>query len=194
MEKAKSFYLTLQIFTLEEMAAFTKNNSIKPTLVPTGVKCQLEPDCYLELSVRSSTPLKYWLILANGVGIIDADYYNNPDNEGHIYFQVINLSPFDIQLKRGDIIGQGIIHKYEIADGDEANGIRKGGFGSTSAATQMAIEPYDNLLRGLREKINPIDELVNFNYSTPDLSMSAEEFANTIQELSKYANNYTVGI
>lgn len=194
MEKAKSFYLTPQIFTLEEMAAFTKNNSIKPTLVPTGVKCQLDSDCYLELSVRSSTPLKYWLILANGVGIIDADYYNNPNNEGHIYFQVINLSSFDIQLKRGDIIGQGIIHKYEIADGDEANGIRNGGFGSTSAAAQMAIEPQGNLIRGSREKINPIDELVNFNYSIPDIAMSAEEFANTIQELAKYANNYTVGI
>ena len=127
--------------TLEEMAALTKSTLAKPTLVPTGVKCQLDSDCYLELSVRSSTPLKYWLMLANGVGIIDADYYNNPDNEGHIYFQVINLSPVDIQLKRGDIIGQGIIHRYEIADGDAANGIRNGGFGSTSAAAQMAIEP-----------------------------------------------------
>ena len=180
--------------TLEEMAALTKSTLAKPTLVPTGVKCQLDSDCYLELSVRSSTPLKYWLMLANGVGIIDADYYNNPDNEGHIYFQVINLSPVDIQLKRGDIIGQVIIHRYEIADGDAANGIRNGGFGSTSAAAQMAIEPQGNLLRGLREKINPIDELVDFNYSIPDLSMSAEEFANTIQELAKYANNYTVGI
>ena len=190
MEKAKSYYLSSQIFTLEEMAAFTKNNSIKPTLVPTGVKCQLEPDCYLELSVRSSTPLKYWLILANSVGIIDADYYNNSDNEGHIYFQIINLSPFNIQLKKGDIIGQGIIHKYEIADGDEANGIRNGGFGSTSAAAQMAIKPQGNLIRGSREKINPIDELADLNYSSPVLSSRAEEFANLIQEVSEYISNY----
>ena len=181
--------------SLEEMAALTKSSLAKPTLVPTGVKCQLDSDCYLELSVRSSTPLKYWLILANGVGIIDADYYNNPDNEGHIYFQVINLSPVDIELKRGDIIGQGIIHKYGIADGDEANGIRNGGFGSTSAAVQMAIEPQGNLLRGSREKINPIDELVDFNYSAPSFStMSAEEFADTIQKFSKYVNSQTVGI
>ena len=63
------------------------------------MKCKLDPGTFLQLSVRSSSPLKYWLILANGVGIIDADYADNPDNEGHIYFQLINLSPFDIQLK-----------------------------------------------------------------------------------------------
>ena len=90
--------------SLDELAAITKQNKIKPTLVPTGVKCYLDPGYYLELSVRSSTPLKYWLILANSVGIIDADYADNPDNEGHIYFQVINLSPVDIQIKKGDIM------------------------------------------------------------------------------------------
>ena len=175
------------ILTLEEMATVTKLTSAKPTLVPTGVKCQLDPGCYLELSVRSSSPLKYWLILANGVGIIDEDYYNNPDNEGHIYFQIINLSPFDIQLKRGDIIGQGIIHKYEIADGDEANSIRNGGFGSTSAAAQMAIEPQGNFLRGQRAKTNLINESSS--------SMDTEKLAGIIQEqLYKYTNAYTVGV
>jgi dUTP pyrophosphatase len=90
--------------TLEEVAILTKKTGIKPTLVPTGIKCEMPEGFYLELSVRSSCPLKHWLILANGVGIIDADYYNNPDNEGHIYFQIINLSPFDIILKKGDTI------------------------------------------------------------------------------------------
>ena len=118
--------------TLEKMAEITKKYKIKPTLVPTGVKCYLNSDTYLELSVRSSTPLKYWLILANGVGIIDADYADNPDNEGHIYFQIINLSPFPIQLKKGDIIGQGIIKHYEIVEGDAAADLRAGGFGSTT--------------------------------------------------------------
>ena len=51
--------------TLEEMAALTKLASAKPTLVPTGIKCQLDEGTYLELSVRSSTPLKHWLVLAN---------------------------------------------------------------------------------------------------------------------------------
>lgn len=64
--------------------------------------------------------------------IIDADYYNNPDNEGHIYFQLINLSPFNIIIKKGEIIGQGILHQYEITEDDEASGERAGGFGSTS--------------------------------------------------------------
>lgn len=118
--------------TLEEIATLTKYLNIKPTLVSTGVKCYLEEGYYLELSVRSSTPLKYWMILANSVGIIDADYCDNLDNEGEIFFQVINLSPFPIQLHKGDIIGQGIIKKYEITDDDVAGGVRKGGFGSTS--------------------------------------------------------------
>lgn len=118
--------------TLEEMADLTKMAGARPTLVPTGVKCQLPKDYYLELSVRSSCPLKYWLVLANGVGIIDSDYYNNPDNEGHIYFQMINFSPFDIQLKRGDIIGQGIIKPYFVTIDDKATATRTGGFGSTS--------------------------------------------------------------
>ena len=118
--------------SLTEIATLTKSTKAKPTLVPTGVKCYLDPGCYLELSVRSSTPLKYWLILANGVGIIDRDYADNVDNEGHIYFQVINLSHFPIQLHKGDIIGQGIIKRYETVEGDEVAGLRTGGFGSTS--------------------------------------------------------------
>ena len=119
-------------YTLTEMANFTKELKIKPTLIPTGIKCCLDADIYLELSVRSSTPLKHWIILANGVGIIDADYYNNPDNEGEIFFQMINLSPYDIQLHKGDVIGQGIIKPYYMTFDDEANGSRTGGFGSTS--------------------------------------------------------------
>ena len=118
--------------SLEEMASATKACGTKPTLVSTGMKCQLDPDTYLELSVRSSCPLKYWLIMANSVGIIDADYYNNPDNEGEIFFQMINLSPFDIMLKKGDIIGQGIIKPYLTTENDSASGERMGGFGSTS--------------------------------------------------------------
>lgn len=119
-------------FTLEEMADVTKTLNTKPTLVSTGMKCRLEPSTYLELSVRSSCPLKYWLVMGNSVGIIDADYYNNPDNEGEIFFQLINLSPFDIILRKGDIIGQGIIKPYLTTEDDNASGQRVGGFGSTS--------------------------------------------------------------
>ena len=121
-----------KVYSLDEMAAATKALGAKPTLVPTGMKCKLDPGTYLELSVRSSSPLKYWLILANGVGIIDADYYNNPDNEGHIYFQMINLSPFPIKIQKGEAIGQGIVHRYETTEDDNATGLREGGFGSTT--------------------------------------------------------------
>ena len=119
--------------TLNEMANLTKKHSLKPTLVSTGVKCQLDPNTYLELSMRSSAPLKYWLVLANGVGIIDADYYNNPDNEGEIFLQIINLGPTDILIQKGEAIGQGIIKPYLTTEDDAAAGQRIGGFGSTSA-------------------------------------------------------------
>lgn len=119
--------------TLDEMADITKAANARTTLVPTGIKAQLDEGTYLELSVRSSCPMKYWLTLANNVGIIDADYYNNPDNEGHIFFQIINLSPYPIILKKGSCIGQGIIKSYLLTDDDKAEGERTGGFGSTGA-------------------------------------------------------------
>ena len=120
--------------TLDELAKATKELKTKVQLVSTGMKAKMPDDVYLQLSVRSSTPLKHWVILGNGVGVIDADYYNNPDNEGEIFFQLINLAPFAIQLKRGDKIGQGIFLKYEITEDDAAIGERVGGFGSTNSA------------------------------------------------------------
>ena len=118
-------------YTLKQMAALTKSAPAKPTLVSTGLKVKLAENEYLELLPRSSTPLKYWLVLANSAGIIDADYYNNPDNEGEIFLQFINLSPFPIQIHKGDFLGQGIIHKYYTTADDCAEGERQGGFGST---------------------------------------------------------------
>lgn len=122
----------VQPLTLADVSNITGKHANKPTLVSTGMKCKLDPGTYLELSVRSSTPLKHWIVLANGVGIIDADYYNNPDNEGEIFFQLINLSPFNIVLQKGEKIGQGIIKNYGITEDDAASGNRFGGFGSTS--------------------------------------------------------------
>lgn len=131
--KPEDYYGFINPIDLEEMAKITKELKAKATLVSTGVKCHLDPGTYLELSVRSSTPLKHWLIMGNGVGIIDADYWNNPDNEGEIFFQLINLSPFAIELKRGDKIGQGIIKTYGVTKDDSATGQRVGGLGSTGA-------------------------------------------------------------
>ena len=104
-------------------------------MVPTGIKCQLDSDCYLELSVRSSCPLKYWLILANGVGIIDADYYNNDDNEGHIMIALYNHGDEPVPVEKGMRVAQGIFYSYLTVDGDEAGrgAKRRGGMGSTGA-------------------------------------------------------------
>lgn len=79
---------------------------------------------------RSSGPKK-GLIMANSIGVIDADYYNNETNDGHFYFQYINILDHDIVIKKGDIIGQVIFQKFLIADDDKSENIRKGGFGST---------------------------------------------------------------
>ena len=119
--------------TLDEVAAYNKEFYTKVDLVPTGIKCYLPHGYYLQLSVRSSLPLKHWLIMANGIGVIDADYYNNPDNEGHIYFQLINLGQYPIIIKKGDCFGQGIILPYNVTNEDNTTATRVGGFGSTGS-------------------------------------------------------------
>ena len=119
-------------YDLTTAATLIKKYQYKMTLVPTGIKCKMPDDYFLQLSVRSSLPLKHWIIMGNGVGIIDADYYNNPDNEGHIYFELINLLPFDVKIKKGDCIGQGILLPYGITEDDQGNDVeRTGGLGST---------------------------------------------------------------
>lgn len=119
-------------YSLDEISDYTKSFKYKPTLVPTGVKAYMPNNMFLQISVRSSCPLKYWLILANGVGIIDSDYYGNGSNDGEIFFQLINFSPVAIALHKGDKIGQGIFLPYYQIEDDEAAAARVGGFGSTS--------------------------------------------------------------
>ena len=99
--------------------------------VPTGLKIKLDPDYYLSISARSSLPLKSLLVVANAPGIIDADYYNNPDNEGEIFIQLLNLSPFDIKLTKGERIAQGIILKYHRTEDERTTQKRVSGMGST---------------------------------------------------------------
>ena len=103
---------------------------MKPTLIPTGLKAYCQPDeCYLLLN-RSSGPKKRFL-MANSVGLIDSDYYENPDNDGHFFFAYFNCSDHDVEIKKGDVIGQVVFTKYLVVDNDNATGERKGGFGST---------------------------------------------------------------
>ena len=103
---------------------------IKPTLIPTGLKAYCQSDeCYFLLS-RSGGPKK-GLLTPHGFGLIDADYYENPDNDGHFMVQVFNCSDHDIEIKKGDAIAQVMFTKFLVCDNDSATGERKGGFGST---------------------------------------------------------------
>lgn len=109
-----------------------KAGTMKPVLVPTGIKAKLERDQVLILANRSSNALKRGLIVPNGVGVIDADYYNNPDNEGEIMGMFINIGDKDYMIETGDRIMQGIITAYSTVEGDKPATVeRKGGFGST---------------------------------------------------------------
>ena len=98
----------------------------KPTLVPTGVKCKMEDDEYLMLVNRSSNPKKKNLIIPNSLGIIDADYYGNPDNDGHMMFAFYNLGTEPVTIEKGYAVGQGIFCKYGITEDDKAEGERLG--------------------------------------------------------------------
>lgn len=102
----------------------------KPTLIPTGLKAYCGEDEWFMLANRSSGPKKGF-IMANSIGIIDSDYYNNETNDGHFYFQYFNFLDHDLEVKKGDVIGQVIFQKYLIIDDDNATGTRTGGFGST---------------------------------------------------------------
>ena len=102
-----------------------------PTLIPTGIKAYMEDDEVLYLYNRSSNPKKKGLVLANSVGVVDKDYYGNPDNDGHIMFAFYNIKDEDITIKKGEAIGQGVFSKYLVVDDDISEGVRTGGFGST---------------------------------------------------------------
>ena len=103
---------------------------IKPTLIPTGLKAYCMDDEWYMLANRSSGPKKGF-VMANSIGIIDSDYFNNIDNDGHFYFQYFNFLDHDLEVKKGDIIGQVIFMKYLLTDDYKATGTRVGGFGST---------------------------------------------------------------
>lgn len=104
------------------------------TLVPTGVKAFMQKDEYLQIFARSSIPVNLGLIMSNGVGIVDSDYYNNPTNEGHIMIEFNNLTNEHITIEKGTRIAQGIFNKIlPVTHGVRIkNDTRSGGFGSTN--------------------------------------------------------------
>ena len=103
-------------------------------LVPTGIKAYMQEDEFLGIHIRSSMAVKKGLRLVNNVGIIDCDYYNNPDNEGHIMIALYNSSNDNVVLTKGECVAQGIFYKYLTTDDDSdyQKEERQGGFGSTS--------------------------------------------------------------
>lgn len=100
--------------------------------IPTGIKAQMNEDEVLYIYSRSSIGFKTAIRLSNVVGVVDCDYYNNPDNEGHIFIKFFNPTDKDYQIHIGDKIAQGIFTKYlTVDDEEEIETERSGGLGST---------------------------------------------------------------
>lgn len=133
--------------TTDQIKSVVKELGIR-VMVPTGLRVKMPENMYLKLYMRSGIGSNCLLTLANGTGIIDADYYN-ADNEGHIFIPLINLTPMDIKIRKGEKIAQGIFSMYFVTDDDVATGERKGGFGSTSIDPHIGI-PADKLYTGLK--------------------------------------------
>ena len=112
------------------------NEIIKPgesKIFNTGVKVCMNSDEVFYLYTRSSIGYKYNVTLANSVGVIDSDYYNNPTNEGHFKIKLINHGDKDFVINIGDKIAQGVFMKYLVVDDEkEINATRIGGIGSTN--------------------------------------------------------------
>ena len=109
--------------------------TIKPNervVIPTGIKVCMNKNEFLGIYIRSSLGFKYNIRMCNQVGIIDADYYNNKDNEGHIFVCLQNESDKEVVIKKGDRFVQGIFMSYLITDDDCATDTRNGGIGSTN--------------------------------------------------------------
>ena len=104
----------------------------KSMVFRTGLKVRMNKDEVLYLIGRSSLGYKYNVCLANNVGVIDADFYNNDDNEGHFSVKLINHGENDFEVKIGDRICQGIFSKYLVTSDDKCDMVRTGGIGSTN--------------------------------------------------------------
>ena len=115
--------------------SIVEDYTIKPNeivLVKTGVKVSMPKGETLLVFPRSSLGIKKGLMMSNGVGVIDSDYYNNSNNEGHIMIPLLNFSDKDVCLKKGERVAQGIFIEYKKASNEDILEVeRSGGFGST---------------------------------------------------------------
>lgn len=100
-------------------------------MVKTNIKARMDKDDVLMIFPRSSMGIKKHVMLSDSVGIIDADLYNNADNEGNIIVSLYNYGDRILEIKPGEKIAQGIFVKFGVTDDDKAEGMRTGGIGST---------------------------------------------------------------
>lgn len=130
LPRRKTLYSAGYDFCLLEDIVLLPNQKV---MIKSGVKVYMQKDEFLQIHIRSSIGAKKNLRLMNSVGIIDADYYNDRETEGHIMFPVINCGDKEVILKKGERITQGIFLKYLTVDNDEKvkKELRQGGFGST---------------------------------------------------------------
>ena len=99
--------------------------------IPTGIRCLMDENWVLQIYPRSGLGFKYQINLCNEVGIVDSDY-SNSDNEGHIFIKLVNRGDKTVTINSGDAFAQGIFLPYGITVDDDTDGIRNGGFGSTT--------------------------------------------------------------
>ena len=102
--------------------------------IPTGIKCCMNEGLFLGIVPRSSLGFKYTMRLANTLAIVDGDYYNNENNEGHIFIKLVNENRENktLKVKKGEAFAQGIFFPYFLTDDDNVTEIRTGGIGSTN--------------------------------------------------------------
>jgi dUTP pyrophosphatase len=95
--------------------------------MPTAIKVSMEPDEFFMIVMRSSVGFKYNIRMCNQIGIIDADYYNNEENEGHMWIALQNEGQAPWTVKKGDCVAQGIFVRYCLVNNDDdTHSTRKG--------------------------------------------------------------------
>lgn len=102
--------------------------------IPTGIKCNMNEDLFLAIVPRSSLGFKYKMRLVNTLGVVDCDYFDNENNEGHIFIKISNENNENKTLKvnKGEAFAQGIFFKYFLTEDDNVTETRTGGIGSTN--------------------------------------------------------------
>lgn len=98
----------------------------------TNIKSYMKDEEVLLVYVRSSIGISKGLTLANGTGVIDADYYDNEKNEGNIGICLVNNTDEDIVLEKGERIAQGVFISYLVSDNGNSENTRTGGMGSSN--------------------------------------------------------------